>query len=79
MDCICPDTITVAYSPDSLPFSFTGPDKAAACYSINLCKRVITQIGTAAGVPNLKVNWVTGTAPDRLQMVAIGKADVDCA
>jgi ABC-type amino acid transport substrate-binding protein len=71
--------ITVAYSPDSLPFSFTGPDNAPAGYSIDLCKRVITQIGNAAGVPNLKVNWMAGSTPDRLQMVASGKADLECA
>ena len=71
--------ITVAYSPDSLPFSFKGNDNAPAGYSIDLCKRVITQIGNAVGVPNLKVNWVAGSTPERLQMVASGKADLECA
>ena len=71
--------ITVAYSADSLPFSFTGPDKAPAGYSIDLCKRVITQISTAASTPNLKINWVAASTPDRLQMVATGKADLECA
>jgi ABC-type amino acid transport substrate-binding protein len=71
--------ITVAYSPDSLPFSYTGPDKAPAGYSIDLCKRVITQISTAAGTPDLKINWVAASTPDRLQMVATGKADLECA
>jgi ABC-type amino acid transport substrate-binding protein len=71
--------ITVAYSPDSLPFSFTGSDNAPAGYSIDLCKRVIAQIGNAVGQPNLKVKWVAASTPDRLQMVATGKADLECA
>jgi glutamate/aspartate transport system substrate-binding protein len=71
--------INVAYSPDSLPFSFKEKDGQPAGYSIDLCKRVIAQIGRAVGDPNLKVNWVPGTVTERLQMVASGKADLECA
>jgi ABC-type amino acid transport substrate-binding protein len=31
------------------------------------------------GQPNLKVNWLAGSTPERLRMVATGKADLDCA
>jgi ABC-type amino acid transport substrate-binding protein len=71
--------INVAYSRDSLPFSFIGPNNEPAGYTIDLCKRVIAQIGRATGVPDLKVNWVAGTTPERLQMIASGKADLECA
>ena len=69
--------ITVAYSPDSLPFSFSD-NGAAVGYSIDLCKRVIAQIGRAVGVPNLDVKWIPAQTPDRLKMVASGKADLEC-
>ena len=71
--------ITVAFSADSLPFSFVGDKQQPAGYSIDLCKRVIAQVGRAAGVPDLKVNWVVGTVSERIAMVASGKADLDCA
>ena len=71
--------ITVAYSSDSLPFSFASGNNEPAGYSIDLCKRVIAQIGRAVGVPNLKINWVAGSTPERLQMIASGKADLECA
>ena len=71
--------INVAYSPESLPFSFNGPNNEPAGYSIDLCKRVIAQIGRAVGEPNLKVNWLAGSTPERLQMVMGGKADLECA
>ena len=29
--------------------------------------------------PNLKVNWLAGSTPERLQMVASGKAELECA
>jgi ABC-type amino acid transport substrate-binding protein len=71
--------INVAFSGDSLPFSFVGTDNQPTGYSIDICKRVIAQIGRAVGEPNLKVNWMVGQVADRLSMVASGKADIECA
>ena len=70
--------INVAYAGDSLPFAFTEKNGEAMGYSIELCKRVIAQIGRAVGVPNLKVKWIAATTPQRLELVATGKADLEC-
>jgi ABC-type amino acid transport substrate-binding protein len=72
-------TINIAFSADSLPFSFVDSKQQPAGYSIDLCKRVIVQLGRAAGVDELKINWIVGTAAERVEMVASGKADIDCA
>jgi ABC-type amino acid transport substrate-binding protein len=69
--------INVAYSPDSLPFSF-GDAADPKGYSIDLCKRVIAQIGRTVDVANLKVNWLSGTTPQRLLMIESGRADLEC-
>lgn len=69
--------INVAYSPDSIPFSFTDKTGPAG-YSIDICKRVVAQVGRSVGNPNLKVNWLPGQTADRLKMVASGKADLEC-
>ena len=71
--------INVAYSADSLPFSVNGPNGAPVGYSIDLCKRVVAQIGRAVGEPELKVNWIPGSVAERLQMVASGRAELECA
>ena len=70
--------INVAYAGDSLPFSWATSDKRPAGYSIDLCKRVIAQVSRAVGEPDLKVNWTVGSVTERLQMVATGKADLEC-
>jgi ABC-type amino acid transport substrate-binding protein len=72
-------SITVAFSGDSLPFSYVETDNQPAGYSIDLCKRIIAAIGRAVGVADLKVNWVVDTVPNRIAMVAGGKADLECA
>jgi ABC-type amino acid transport substrate-binding protein len=72
-------SITVAFSGDSLPFSYVERDNQPAGYSIDLCKRVIAGIGRAVGIPEIKVNWVIDTVPNRISMVANGKADLECS
>jgi ABC-type amino acid transport substrate-binding protein len=72
-------SITVAFSADSLPFSYVETNNQPAGYSIDLCKKVIAGIGRAVGVPDLAVNWVVDTVPNRVAMVASGKADLECA
>ncbi|MBS0320305.1 MAG: amino acid ABC transporter substrate-binding protein [Proteobacteria bacterium] len=71
--------INVAYSPESLPFSFRTSTGDIVGYSIDVCKRVIAQIGRAVNEPNLKVNWIPGSVSERLAMVASGRADLECA
>jgi ABC-type amino acid transport substrate-binding protein len=72
-------TINVAYSADSLPFSFTGEGGRPDGYSIDLCRKVIAAVGRSVGQPDLKVNWIAGTVAERLAMIASGRADLDCA
>lgn len=72
-------SIAVAFSADSLPFSFVGSDNQPAGYSIDLCKRVIAALGRATGVGDLKINWMVDTVPNRIALVASGKADMECA
>jgi glutamate/aspartate transport system substrate-binding protein len=71
--------INVAYSPDSAPFSSTSGNAAPQGYSIELCKRAIAQIARAVGEPELKVNWIAGSVAERVQLVAGGRAELDCA
>lgn len=72
-------TIQVAFSGDSLPFSFVAENGRPAGFAIDLCRRVVAGIGRTVGIPDLKVNWLVGSANERVAMVASGKADLDCA
>ena len=72
-------SITVAVAGDSLPFSYIESNNQPAGYSVDLCKRVIAAIGRAVGIPELKINWLVDTVPNRIAMVSTGKADLECA
>jgi ABC-type amino acid transport substrate-binding protein len=71
-------TISVAYRTDALPFSYEGPDKAAAGYTVDLCKSIIGVIERQIGVSPLQVKWVPVTTQTRFTAVASGQADMEC-
>lgn len=72
-------SITVAFAADSLPFSYVESNNQPAGYSIELCKRVVAGIGRAVAMPDLPIKWVVDTVPNRIAMIASGKADLECA
>ena len=71
-------TFTIAYRESSRPFSFIGPDKRPAGYSIDLCLEIATAVQKAVGLADLKINWVPVTPETRLQAVARGTVDIEC-
>ncbi|NJD34199.1 MAG: amino acid ABC transporter substrate-binding protein [Betaproteobacteria bacterium] len=72
-------TITLAFAPNSVPFSYSDTKTfKPAGYSISLCEGIVGSIQKQLGLDELKINWVAGTTPERLAMVAEGKADMEC-
>ena len=70
-------TLNLGYLAATPPFSFLGPDKKPAGYSIDLCTRVAAAIQKQLNV-NLKLNWVAVTPENRMNMVETGKVDIEC-
>jgi glutamate/aspartate transport system substrate-binding protein len=70
-------TITIAFAEDAAPFSFREGGQPAG-YSIDLCQRVIAGIKAQLKLDELKINWVGASTPERLKLVAAGKADLEC-
>jgi ABC-type amino acid transport substrate-binding protein len=70
-------TVKLAYRAAAAPFSFVAPDKQPAGYTVDLCKLVVHAIGKQLG-SGLKIEWVPVTTQNRFEMVASGKADMEC-
>jgi ABC-type amino acid transport substrate-binding protein len=71
------NTLNLGYLEDAPPFSFLGPDKKPAGYSIDLCMRIASGIQKQLDA-NLKLNWVVVTAENRISMVEQSKVDIEC-
>lgn len=72
-------TFNLGYQESAPPFSFAGPDKRPAGYSIELCMVAARAVQTKLGLADLKLAWVPVTAANRLQMVVDGKVDLECS
>lgn len=70
-------TVKVGYRAGATPFSFLNDKKEPIGYTIDLCRLVIDSIGKSLGSP-LKIEWVEVTTQNRFDMVAQGKADMEC-
>ncbi|CAJ0784870.1 amino acid ABC transporter substrate-binding protein [Ralstonia chuxiongensis] len=70
-------TVHVAYREDSIPFSYLDGNKPVG-YTIDICSRLIDSIKTSLKRPDLKVQYLPVTAATRMDVVASGKADLEC-
>lgn len=70
-------TIKLGYRAGATPFSFLNDKKEPIGYTIDLCALVVGAIGKSIGSP-LKIEWVEVTTQNRFDMVAQGKADMEC-
>jgi len=70
--------MTVAYAENAVPFSFKNKDEQPDGYSIDLCRRVIAGIQAQLKLAKLDVTWTAAPTPERLNLVATGKADLEC-
>ena len=71
-------SITLGHRTDSVPFSFVGPDKQPAGYTVDLCKRVVAGLQQQLKLAELKISWVPVTAESRMGAVAKGQVDLEC-
>jgi ABC-type amino acid transport substrate-binding protein len=71
-------TIKIGYRAAATPFSFYNQQtKEPAGYTIDLCRLAAEGIGKSLNTP-LKIEWVEVTTQNRFDMVAQGKADMEC-
>jgi glutamate/aspartate transport system substrate-binding protein len=70
-------SITVAFAEDAAPFSFREGGQPAG-YSVDLCQRVVAGIQAQLKLDKLDIKWVGASTPERLKLVAAGKADLEC-
>ena len=71
-------TIKIAHRMDAVPFSYVDRTKGVAGYTIDVCKAVVASLQRQFKLAALNVSWVPATSQSRFDMVASGKADIEC-
>jgi ABC-type amino acid transport substrate-binding protein len=71
--------VVIGYAKDADLMSFVGPDGQPAGYSVDLCRAIAEDAAKAAGLPQVKIQYVPVTLQNRFDMVANGNVDIECA
>jgi ABC-type amino acid transport substrate-binding protein len=70
--------ITIAHRESSIPFSYVDDRKQPIGYAVEICQKLAAAVQRRLKLPALKVDYLLATPADRIQVVANGKADLEC-
>jgi glutamate/aspartate transport system substrate-binding protein len=70
--------IVLAHRESSVPFSYVLPDGRPVGYAVDLCLKVAEAVRKKLKLNTLSPQFLLVTPANRLQMVAEGKADLEC-
>lgn len=71
-------TITIAHREASVPFSYLDEHKRPIGYAMDLCLKVAEAVKRELKLAQLDIRYLPVTPSDRMQMIASGKADLEC-
>jgi len=70
--------VVLAHREASVPFSYVLPDGHAVGYALDLCHKIVDEIGKELKLPNLGVKLLLVKPSERLAVIADGRADFEC-
>jgi ABC-type amino acid transport substrate-binding protein len=70
--------IRIGYRVSEPPMSFVDQNGNPVGYSIDLCSRIVTEVKTKLGNPNISVEYVAVDSATRLPMLADNSIDILC-
>jgi ABC-type amino acid transport substrate-binding protein len=70
--------IRIGYRVSEPPMSFLDQNGNPVGYSIDLCSRIVTEVKTKLGNPNISVEYVAVDSATRLPMLADNSIDILC-
>lgn len=71
-------TIKIAHRTDAVPFSYVDGSKAVVGFTVDICKAVVASLQQQLKLATLNVQWVPANTQSRFDLVASGKADLEC-
>lgn len=71
--------LVIAHRESSVPFSYIDPDtKRPMGYAVDICLKLADALGRKIGVKAVPVEFLMVTPANRINMIAQGKADLEC-
>jgi len=70
--------IAIGIRETAPPMSYRDQEGKPAGYSVELCQKIVENIGRELGVGDIAIDYVAVTADDRFKAVRSGRIDIEC-
>ena len=70
--------VTIGFRESAAPFAYLDESRQPSGYSINICKRIVAEIGRKLSIPNIETRYVPVTPQTRIPLIANGTVDIEC-
>jgi glutamate/aspartate transport system substrate-binding protein len=70
--------VTIGFRESAEPFAYLSENKQASGYSIDVCNKIVQQIGRKLNIPHIETKYVPVTPQTRIPLIANGTVDIEC-
>jgi glutamate/aspartate transport system substrate-binding protein len=70
--------VTIGFRESAAPFAYLDESRQPSGYSIDICKRIVTEIGRKLAIPGIETRYVPVTPQTRIPLIANGTVDIEC-
>ena len=70
--------VTIGFRESAAPFAYLDESRQPSGYSIDICKRIVAEIGRKLSIPNIETRYVPVTPQTRIPLIANGTVDIEC-
>src|SRR6201994_1976659 len=70
--------VTIGFRESAVPFAYLDERRQPSGYSIDICNRVVAEIGRKLGIAGIEARYVPVTPQTRIPLIANGTVDIEC-
>ena len=70
--------VTIGFRESAAPFAYLDERKQPSGYSIDLCNRIVAEIGRKLAITGIETRYVPVTPQTRIPLIANGTVDIEC-
>lgn len=70
--------VTIGFRESAAPFAYLDERRQPSGYSIDICNRIVAEIGRKLAIPGIETRYVPVTPQTRIPLIANGTVDIEC-
>ncbi|MBV9560311.1 MAG: transporter substrate-binding domain-containing protein, partial [Bradyrhizobium sp.] len=70
--------VTIGFRESAAPFAYLDESRQPSGYSVDICKRIVAEIGRKLAIPGIETRYVPVTPQTRIPLIANGTVDIEC-